>query len=359
MEGLQRPLLSGVERVLVFRALQLGDLLCAVPALRSLRRALPSAHIALLSLPWARDFVDRYPAYLDEFIEFPGFPGLPERQCEMAALPSFLQRMQEQKFDLTIQMHGSGGIVNALLAQFHAQADAGYCESVEDCPDSRRFLPYPHHLHEVHRHLKLVEFLGATPKSDDLEFPLRDRDYAELARIPEAARLRGGQYVCLHAGARFFTRRYPVPRLAEVGNYFAMQGYAVVLTGSPSERELTQSVAAAMRFPSINLAGATTLGAAAALVAGARIVITNDTGMSHLAAAAGVPSVVIVLSSDAARWAPLDKRLHPTILADAPCRPCEHRVCPIGFPCADQIPSSAVIERAQQLLEGESNAHAR
>jgi ADP-heptose:LPS heptosyltransferase len=358
MDGLQQSVLAGAQRVLLFRALQLGDLLCAVPALRSLRRALPYAHIALLSLPWARDFVDRYSAYLDEFIEFPGFPGLPERQVDTTAIPSFLDRMREKRFDLTIQMHGSGGIVNVLLAQFGAKAEAGYCESAEGCPDPARFLPYPHGIHEVHRHLRLVEFLGASSKGDDLEFPLRDRDYEELARVPESASLRGGQYVCLHAGARFLTRRYPVSRLAEVGDYFAMQGYTVVLTGSSSERELTQFVASAMRFPSINLAGLTTLGAAAALVAGACIVITNDTGMSHLAAAVRVPSVVIVLSSDAARWAPLNKRLHPTILAEVACRPCEYRVCPIGFPCADQIPSSAVVQCAERLLNEQPTAQA-
>jgi ADP-heptose:LPS heptosyltransferase len=59
------------QRTAIFRALQLGDMLCSVPALRALRRAAPHAHIALIGLPWARVFVDRYPALLDELIVFP------------------------------------------------------------------------------------------------------------------------------------------------------------------------------------------------------------------------------------------------------------------------------------------------
>jgi ADP-heptose:LPS heptosyltransferase len=90
------------RRIVVLRALKLGDLLCSVPVFRALRGAWPDAEIVLVGLPWAKGFVERYSCYLDDFCEFPGYPGLPECTPQLARIPRFLLELQAEHFDLAI-----------------------------------------------------------------------------------------------------------------------------------------------------------------------------------------------------------------------------------------------------------------
>jgi ADP-heptose:LPS heptosyltransferase len=130
------------------------------------------------------------------------------------------------------------------------------------------------------------------------------------------------------------------------------------LTGSAHEAQLTAAVARAMRAPAVDLAGRTSLGAMGALLSRARLLVTNDTGISHLAAALRVPSVVVFTASDPARWAPLDARLHRRVAVHPiECRPCGHKLCPVGHPCSLGIEPRQVLAAVEGLL-GEERAHA-
>lgn len=338
------------RRVAVLRALQLGDLLCAVPALRALREALPNARITLIGLAWAREFVDRFDHYLDDFLELPGFPGLPERPFDAAAFVDFLTAAQARRFDLAIQLHGSGSFVNPLTVMLGARHNAGYYVPGDYCPDPERFLAYPEDMPEVRRHLALMEFLGATPRGEELDFPVREADRQALEELNDARHLRHGEYVCIHPGARYPSRRWGAERFAAVADHLGEMGLEVVITGSRSETDLAASVAAAMRRPSTNLAGQTTLGSLAALLDGARLVVSNDTGISHVAAGVHVPSVVVITGSDPKRWAPLDRQRHRTISHRVDCQPCEHVICPIGHPCATELLPERVFEVARELV---------
>jgi ADP-heptose:LPS heptosyltransferase len=272
-----------------------GDLLCAVPALRALRAGYPSAEITLIGLAWAREMLARFPAYLDGFLELPGWPGLPEEPCRLAEVPGFLQAAQARQFNLAIQMHGSGEITNLLVGRLGAAACAGFGLS----------LAYPSDVPEVVRCLRLVESLGLAAHDAWLEFPVCSED--RVHALPEP-------YVCLHPGARDPARRWAAERFARVGDALAGRGLHVVLTGSADERAVTQALIGAMAMPAIDLSGQTSLGSLAAVIQGARLVVTNDTAASHLADALHTPSVVVFLASDPQRWAPLNRDLHRVLV---------------------------------------------
>lgn len=312
-----RPERSAVEvgdgSIAILRALQLGDLLCAVPAWRALRAAQPMARIAIVGLPWAREFVSRFHRYLDEFIEFPGYPGLPEREPAVDRIPDFLNGLQRRRFDAFLQMQGSGHYANEIAVLSGARILAGYYSAPEFCPDPRFFLPYPEGIPEVRRHLRLMEFLGIPGAGDQLEFPLTDDDEAEFGRLGEAAALEPGSYVCLHPGGRRPTNRWTPDRFAQVADRLSGHGLIVVLTGTCAEIELGEAVQRRMQGRAINLVGRTTLGALGVLLSRARLLVSNDTGVSHLAAALSIPSVIVCIGSDPVRWGPLDRLRHRVV----------------------------------------------
>jgi ADP-heptose:LPS heptosyltransferase len=286
----------------------------------------------LIGLPWAKAFVERYSRYIDAFLEFPGFPGFPEREPQIFAFPSFLTRIQEQKVGLALQLQGSGQLSNSIVALFGAQIDAGFRLPGQFCPDPERYLVYPEGEPEVWRHLRLMEFLGIPLQGDELEFPLSEEETRAFRPIQEQYGLETGGYICIHPGARAENRRWPAERFASVADRLSSFGYRVILTGTQVEAGLTQAVAARMKAPVVDLAGKTNLGALGVLFSRARLLVCNDTGVSHLAAALKIPSIVLFSASDPVRWAPLNRELH---------RP---------LPGATALAPAAVIDEAEDLL---------
>ncbi len=342
---------SPPRTIAILRALQLGDLLCSVPAWRGLRAACPQARITLVGLPWARDLVDRLDC-LDDFIAFPGHPGMPERTPSSHEYENFVAHTRARRFDLAIQMHGSGAITNGVVGAFGARRVAGFFPADTRCPDPRAFLPWREDgTPEIRRHLNLVAHLGAPARGEHLELPVHAEEVREARALLDSLGLARRRYVCLHPGARFPSRRWPAERFAAVADALGRAGSTVLLTGTRAEAPVVRAVIAAMRSHAIDLSGRTSLGVLAVLVRHARLVICNDIGMSHVACSAGTPSVVVCSGADADRWRPLghQRRLlaHPVR-----CRPCTHAVCPTAHECARAITVAEVVAEAQRRLAG-------
>jgi ADP-heptose:LPS heptosyltransferase len=312
------------ETIALFRAIKLGDLLVAIPAFRALRKAFPTAHIALISLPWAAEFVARFPDYLDEFIPFPGWPGLPEQAVDATKITQFLQMMQRRQFDLAIQMQGNGTCVNPMMNLLGARTTSGYYppDLPLYCMHTHLYMPYLEDQHEIRRHVQLMEFLGIPAQGHDLEFPLTDGDCQRARQVTELRHLEPGQYVCIHAGG-ISARRWPENRFAQVADALAEKGYSIVLTGTTAEIPIVEQVRSQMKAPAISLAGKTDLGVIGWVLSRAALLVSNDTGVSHIASALKTPSVIIYSTSRPAEWGPLNQHLHRAVReaeATDPCR---------------------------------------
>lgn len=334
-------------------------MLCAAPALRALRAAHPSTRITLIGLPWSCQLASRFPNYIDEVIVFPGHPDMPECVPRLERVPGFLREVHERHFDLALQLHGSGRITNAIVALFGAHSRAGFHEPQTRPPVDGTFIPWPATGYEAQRLLALTDAMGLERRGDWLEFPVRDEDVAELHTLARNGgwELEPAEYVCIHPGARRAIKQWAPERFAAVADVLADRGLAVVLTGTSSEAAVTRAVASAMRNRAIQAAGPMSIGALAALLRGARFVLCNDSGVSHLAAALRVPSVVAFLVGDLDRWAPLDVERHRVLYDPDRCTARLRESREVGRPCANRIMPADML-REIELLPGAEHAHA-
>jgi ADP-heptose:LPS heptosyltransferase len=311
-------------------------MLCLVPAARALRDALPEATIVLIGVQSARRIAERFPNYFDEFIGLEAWPGIPElRDGHPRAGRKTLESLRRRRFDLAIQMHGSGVVTNRLTARLGARRSAGSYIPGYALPDRETFIRYPDREPEIVRLMRVLENIGVPARGLHLEFPLRANDVVEADSVG-LPRLGTFSYVCVHPGSRSSATRWDPASFARVADALAERGLAVVLTGSRDEAYLTNQVVSAMKHAAIDLGGRLSLGGLGAALSRARLLVCNDTGVSHMASALRVPSVVVFTASDPNRWSPLDASLHVSIGA-------------VGA----QVDPSTVVVAAERLLQTE------
>jgi ADP-heptose:LPS heptosyltransferase len=310
---------ADIHKIAIFRALQLGDMLCSIPAIRAIRKTFPNAHITLIGLPWQKLFAQRFDHYFDDFVEFHGWPGLPELPYNIQDVMQFLHEMQQRQFDLVIQMQGNGYIVNPMCMLFGGKHVAGLRKAEDFLPEENLFAVMDEKDHEVTRFIKIVELLGGRPDGYHLEFPILPEERKNFRRMKLELQLRSKEYVCIHPGARDPRRRWNASNFARVGDALAARGFKVVITGSAEEKEVLDEVERCMHSPAINLVkefGHVGIGELANLIEESAGLVSNDTGVSHVACALHVRSLIIFSKySDPDRWAPLECNRHKAVRA--------------------------------------------
>jgi ADP-heptose:LPS heptosyltransferase len=259
--------------------------------------------------------------------------------------------MQAERFDLAVQLYGSGVYSNPFTLMLGARATAGFVRPGDPPGRLDAALPFPEVRREVERPLALTRFLGAPPCGDRVEFPLWPEDEAAAEELLAGA---DRPLIGVHPAGTEATKRWPAERFAAAASELARRlGGTVVLCAGPGERPLADAVAARVQGPCRNLAGRTSLPVAGAVLERLAIFLTNDSGPAHVAYALGVPSVTIFGGTDPVRWGPSeDARQHRTLAHPAPCRPCAGDRCPIGYACLAGVTVAEVVAAALDLLAG-------
>lgn len=198
---------QAVRRIAVFRALQLGDMLCSVPVLRALRRAYPHAKITLIGLPSSAAFARRFASYVDDWIDFPGAAELPEQPPRAGELPVFFARARARRFDLALQLHGSGERTNGIVRLLGAKRTCGFRPETGDDNGCDDFVRWPDEGSEIDRLLRLVDHLGIQRQGRGLEFPIDAAERSAWQRLAQRHALDPARLVVVHPGARFPSRR--------------------------------------------------------------------------------------------------------------------------------------------------------
>ncbi|BCB83464.1 glycosyltransferase family 9 protein [Phytohabitans suffuscus] len=257
--------------ILVLRALGIGDLVTGVPALRALRRAFPERTLALAA-----------PAALGPLVDLVGGIDalVPCDGLEARLLP---------KASWAVNLHGKGPRSHRLLRHNRPERLGAFA-----CPEAAHVdgPEWTDDEHDVRRWCRLLEWYGVPT------------DPTDLALLPPPAPPRRGAAV-VHPGAKEPGRRWAPRRFAAVARDLAARGFDVVITGSPAERPVAECVAGLARLPAGNvLAGRTDPAELAGTVAHARLVVSGDTGVGHLATAYRIPSVVLFGPVTPAHWGP-------------------------------------------------------
>ena len=308
--------------VLMLRALGLGDFLTGVPAYRALRAAYPGYETVLAA-----------PAQLAPLAPL---TGAIDRMLPVGELQPVPWRGPPPA--VAVDLHGNGPASHDLVRATGAPVTMMYASPADPGVNGPE---WDEEEHEVTRWCRLLAWWGISADPDALRLP-------RPARPPW---IRGAAVI--HPGAASGSRRWPAARFAEVARTLADWGVPVVVSGNAAERSLAAQVvrAAGLGGKSL-LAGRTSLSELAALVAGASLVISNDTGVAHLAVAFGTPSVTLFGPVSPALWGPPpDARRHLVLWKGSGARPGDAHGSRVD-PRLLRIEIAEVVRAARRLLPG-------
>jgi ADP-heptose:LPS heptosyltransferase len=271
--------------LLVLRALGLGDLLTAVPAIRAIARAFP-AHYRVLAAPEYLAPLVRLCGGIDEVVD---------------AAPLMPLAHDLHGADVAINLHGRGPQSHRVLQETAPRRLIAFANG--EIPETLGFPEWRPDEHEIDRWCRMLRESGIPADANDLELTAPRGD----------ARARGA--IVVHPGAASESRRWPADRWVDLCARLTREGHRIVMTGSAAEFRRCRFIAKAAHLPiGTVLAGKTDLEDLACIVASSRAVVCGDTGMAHIATALRTPSVVLFGPTSPRFWGPPSNRPYHRVI---------------------------------------------
>ena len=349
---------SSKQRIVVFLPNWVGDVVMATPALRALREHFVGDRIVYVARPAAAATIEGGP-WADEIIIDPSAGG----RSPIVAFLHLVFALRRGHFDLAVLLPNS--FRTALLARLggvhrragYARDGRGWLLTTRLAPprDKLGYVPTP----AIDYYNALAAAVGAKTDSRRMELPVSDADAAKADRLLADAKIDAARpIVMLNPGASFgVSKLWPSRRFAALAEaLIERHNAAVIINAAPSERTIASEVEAAMRRgAAMNLGKCdNSLGLVKALMRRCRLLVTNDTGARHIAAASGIAVVTIFGSTDP-DWTIIHYGRERTIVSRVDCSPCQKKICdqpagPLYHQCMQSIQVETVLAAAEELL---------
>lgn len=321
------------RRLLCLRLDNMGDVLMTTPALRALKRTVPGRHLSLLASR-AGAVLAPFLTDVDEVIAYDA-PWVKSDGHDMQADDQMLAALRAARYDAAVifTVYSQSPLPAALMCRL-----AGIPRVLAHCRENpyslisdwhRETEPHQHIRHEVQRQLDLVAHIGAHWHDTGLAFATRNEDRQSLkGKLSTTPLALADNWMVAHCGASAASRRYPPEYFARALALIGERAGPIVLTGDASERELVRGIMQACegQAPLIDMAGELSLGEFACLLEDASLLLSNNTGPVHIAAALGTPVVDLYALTNPQHmpWN-VPQRV---LFKDVPCRNCYRSVCP-------------------------------
>jgi lipopolysaccharide heptosyltransferase II len=354
--------LENARKILLRATNWLGDAVISLPALETLRERFPAAEIVLVTKPWVSELYMHYRAPLRQIIYDPA-----GRHRGPQGFKALVRDLRREGFGAAILFQNA---FQAAWMAWRAEIPVriGYAR------DGRRRLlteavPVPPpgaYGHQAYYYLQLLFRAGLIDRPEPVRplqqtrLVLRDAEKSWAGRRLELLGLSGPRFlVGMAPGASFGpAKRWLPERFAALADRLIGELHAdVLIFGSAAEQPLAEAVAQAMRHTPLVVAGKTTLTQFMALLAECRVLVSNDSGPMHLAAALGLPVAAVFGSTDERATGPLGERTR-VLKRPVPCSPCGLRECPIDFRCMRQVSVEEVSQAVVELLKEQRVANA-